>query len=321
MCYCTSLYLEPEPNPFWKDSVLGFRRLSKKELALYSSSVDWSKVAEVARKAAAAPQQPPTSPTAAAAAGGAAERGTSIPAAGSPTAFVDGYSFNTIVCEGRLYLDWLVDQIKAAGGKLQQRQLSHISELEYEGWDLVVNCCGLGSKDVMSDPYCYPIRGQIVKVRAPWITQCVFAAFPDETAYIIPNREWVVLGGTGQVGDWNLNASLTDAEGILDRCSQVLPSLKQAQVLSQWVGLRPGRVRLRLEAGKVTGGAVQSIGFEEEETWTVEGADQNGSMAVVSNYGHGGSGLTLAWGTAGDAVEIAAAQLAKKGLGAGLGSS
>lgn len=29
-----------------------------------------------------------------------------------------------------------------------------------------------------------------------------------------------------------------------------------------------------------------------------------GKTPVVYNYGHGGAGLTLAWGTAGDAVEL-----------------
>jgi glycine/D-amino acid oxidase-like deaminating enzyme len=214
-------------------------------------------------------------------------------------------------------MQWLIQQIQAAGGQLQQRTVKELTELTSEGWDVVVNCCGLRSKDLMSDPYCYPIRGQITKVRAPWVTQCVFAAFPGETAYIIPNREWVVLGGTGQIGNWDTNLSLSDADQILERCSQLLPALQQAEVVDQWTGLRPGRVRLRLEvththppihSSSSDSGSSSSEGLAAAAG--APGGSSSSSLVVVSNYGHGGSGLTLAWGTAGDAVELVAYQLA-----------
>ena len=56
------------------------------------------------------------------------------------------------------------------------------------------------------------------------------------------------------------------------------------QVLEDWVGLRPGRISLRLEREEcVLGGKARP---------------------VVHNYGHGGSGMTLAWGCAGDVVAM-----------------
>ncbi len=59
------------------------------------------------------------------------------------------------------------------------------------------------------------------------------------------------------------------------------------------VGLRPGRSSVRLELG---------------DSLTAPGAGP--AVPVIHNYGHGGSGLTLAWGCAGDAV-----RLAKQALG------
>lgn len=60
-----------------------------------------------------------------------------------------------------------------------------------------------------------------MRVKAPWVNQCVFAHFVDETSYIIPNRDFVVLGGTGQVGNSSTDMSLADARKIADRAIQV----------------------------------------------------------------------------------------------------
>ena len=63
--------------------------------------------------------------------------------------------------------------------------------------------------------------------------------------------------------------------------------MRMVQVLEDWVGLRPGRTSLRLEREDLHLGAAGG-----RET------------VVLHNYGHGGSGLTLAWGCAGDVVKM-----------------
>ena len=68
-------------------------------------------------------------------------------------------------------------------------------------------------------------------------------------------------------------------------CGQGQP-LAAAEVLGDWVGLRPGRTTIRLEAGRVE-------------------APSGAALPVIHNYGHGGSGLTLGWGCAGDVVQLA----------------
>lgn len=67
--------------------------------------------------------------------------------------------------------------------------------------------------------------------------------------------------------------------GSTDRCTPA------ASASAPQVGLRPGRpsVRLELDHLPLQGGA---------------------SLPVVHNYGHGGAGLTLAWGCAEDAAAL-----------------
>ena len=74
----------------------------------------------------------------------------------------------------------------------------------------------------------------------------------------------------------------------------------QATVDREWVGLRPGRDSIRLE--------VQDLPL-------TAGKASSGTLKVVHNYGHGGGGITLHWGCAGDAVRLVEQSLAQLGGG------
>jgi len=94
------------------------------------------------------------------------------------------------------------------------------------------------------------------------------------------STESVVLGGTHQEKDYNKNICPVDKRFITDGCRRLLPGLTHAQHLFDWVGLRPGRLELRLES------------------------ERRGSKLLIHNYGHGGSGVTLAWGCADDVLHL-----------------
>lgn len=151
-----------------------------------------------------------------------------------------------------------------------------------DNYDVVVNCSGLGAKTLCNDKLLVPIRGQVVKVRAPWIKT---AFYGDYDTYIIPGFETVTLGGTRQFESYNKNVCKYDTMAIKDRCYKMLPSLKSAKVVSELVGLRPHRNVVRVEPEVLC----SSNGY---------------SVKVVHNYGHGGYGVTTAPGTAKHAVKL-----------------
>ncbi|PSC73607.1 D-aspartate oxidase [Micractinium conductrix] len=201
-----------------------------------------------------------------------------------------GWFYTTFITEGRLYLRWLTAQLSAAGVTLQARRVGSADELAAEGHQVLVNCSGLGAAQLFGDASMYPVRGHVLRVRAPWIRHYVNSQYSEGDCYIIPNTDTVVLGGTLGKGDFDTTPRPADRASILDRACRVLPSLAAAEVVSEWVGLRPGRPSVRLEL----------------EQWALDdGAGGSaGSIPVVHNYGHGGAGLTLAWGCAADATAL-----------------
>jgi glycine/D-amino acid oxidase-like deaminating enzyme len=106
----------------------------------------------------------------------------------------------------------------------------------------------------------------------------------DKDVYIIPGRETVIVGGTRQQGDADLNVRASDRDRIWETACKYIPSLKDAKWEWEWVGLRPFRNPLRLES--------EIVHFH------------SGSLPVIHNYGHSGEGVGLAWGTAKHACRL-----------------
>lgn len=64
-----------------------------------------------------------------------------------------------------------------------KRKVESLNELEH--FDLIINCAGLGAKEMTNDGEMKAIRGQVVRVDAPWEFHC-FLDESDDGNYIIP---------------------------------------------------------------------------------------------------------------------------------------
>lgn len=88
------------------------------------------------------------------------------------------------------------------------------------------------------------------QVFAPWLKNFYYSEYDT---YILPsNRDGVVtLGGCRQYESYSVAVSRHDTAAILERCYELLPALKDAPILREWVGLRPHRSEVRVEAEKI----------------------------------------------------------------------
>lgn len=196
-----------------------------------------------------------------------------------------GSRFGTFTAEPARFLPTLLEEVRARGGRLVVRRLATLQDAAAEA-DLLINCSGLGARDLVPDPSVYPCRGQVMRVRAPWVTSYLADDSNEAFGYIIPNHDTVVLGGTHQDNNWNLEVDPADSRAIWSACTSLLPSLKSAEVVREWVGLRPCRSKgVRLEEDELKMGSR--------------------TVPVIHNYGHGGSGVTLFWGCSREVARLA----------------
>merc|ERR1711976_713393 len=83
-----------------------------------------------------------------------------------------GVKFTTVMVEGRYYLPYLTKQFLANGGKIEKRTVRSFEEFA-GSCDLLMNCTGLRSRELLNDTQITPIRGQMIRVRAPWVKHFV----------------------------------------------------------------------------------------------------------------------------------------------------
>ena len=53
-------------------------------------------------------------------------------------------------------------------------------------FDYLINCTGLGSRDLCNDLDTYAVRGQVLRIKAPWLKYCCMLDGFDEITYILP---------------------------------------------------------------------------------------------------------------------------------------
>lgn len=173
----------------------------------------------------------------------------------------------------------------------------------------IINCTGLGAATLtdISDPTVFPIRGQVVRIHAPWVKQgytrqigSLDGGEGGERTYVIPRGNGdVILGGTREVGDWKTRPRSETTDDILRRTLEICPELV------------PGGESIEDKLARLRGMVEQEVvGFRPQRTGGVRlerGADireGENTAVVVHNYGHGGAGWQSCWGCAEDVVAL-----------------
>lgn len=196
-----------------------------------------------------------------------------------PTAATRGSVATLPLVDTGRYLPWLEGECVAAGVELVTGRVVHLDELDDA---LVVLACGLRSGAFTGDAEVRPARGQVVRLANPGLTDwLVDGDHPAALTYVLPHGDTVLCGGTDVEDAWELDPDPETERVILARCVAAVPALAGAPVVGRAVGLRPVAPTVRLARHTDAG------------------------RTVITNYGHGGAGVTLSWGCAAEVVRLA----------------
>ena len=111
----------------------------------------------------------------------------------------------TLTIDTPAYCNYLLSRFLARGGTIVRSAVQHISQIAEGGAqvfvpgrarqvpvDAIVVCAGLGARTLggVEDKDVYPVRGQVVLLRAPWVNfgRTASHAADGLWTYIIPRR-------------------------------------------------------------------------------------------------------------------------------------
>jgi D-amino-acid oxidase len=200
---------------------------------------------------------------------------------GSLESFKGGFSLRVPLMDTTIYLDYLAARFRKAGGEIHANVRFEKLEDVDTRFDLVINCAGIGARQLVRDADLEPHRGQVAIVPKIEGLSCAVVCDDAPLMYAIPRANDCIFGGTNDLSD-NLAADPATTQRIVGECSRVL-NIDKPPVLAERVGLRPFRKSgVRLERDRLVDG-----------------------RTVIHNYGHGGAGFTLSWGCAREVLEVA----------------
>ena len=196
-----------------------------------------------------------------------------------------GYRIAAPTANMAKYLPWLHGECERRGVAFVEERVERLQDL-LDRYRLVVNCAGLGARALVDDDELYPVRGQYLVLRARDSSPTAYVGDDDNPggmAYVIPRDGELLVGGTEEPNEWGMEF-IADRDEMLRRANEFYEEdLSELEEIRRVVGLRPCRRSKQVRFGP----------------------DRH-HLNLIHNYGHGGSGFSLAWGCAEDVAELAA---------------
>jgi D-amino-acid oxidase len=210
--------------------------------------------------------------------------------------FTSEVRFQSVVARMPDYLSYLLKRAGDSGRvTIEKAWIDNLDPL-LDSYDKVINCTGWGAKKlVASDPETAAMRllaGHVVRVETNSLPQGLLlhrGPFKQRPLYIVPRHGSVddaICGGTAIEIPGELDPREPFTFPVSDTCDEIhelcaafSEGVSEGKRCENLVGLRPVRSSLRIEKEP-----------QQER--------------LIHCYGHGGSGLTLSWGSADEVMRL-----------------
>ncbi|KAK6454982.1 d-amino acid oxidase [Scheffersomyces xylosifermentans] len=210
-----------------------------------------------------------------------------------------GVRYDTWVVNAPLYLQFLQRKLKYEYQvKFIQTKLTTLRQvnLHVPNQPIIINCSGTGLQyDGGHDPTGFPIRGQTLLINppanCPYYKQTITHQSKEGLwTFVIPRplNGGIILGGTKQINETFSGVRDDDTRGLLERGQVLYPELMKVDEETQKRYFDIVRVNVGFRPARKDG---LNLSVERKADF------QNRDNDVLNNYGAGGMGYELAYGS------------------------
>lgn len=123
----------------------------------------------------------------------------------------------TMLIEPSIYLDAVLRDVLLAGGDLVVREFDSLQAILALPEKLIINCTGLGAKELFGDDDLIPIKGQLtVLLPQPEVDYII----GEGSLSMIPRKDGILLGQTWERGESSLDPSPTEMRRVMEGLTQ-----------------------------------------------------------------------------------------------------
>lgn len=127
-----------------------------------------------------------------------------------------GFAYSTLLVEPPIFLKKLHDDLVAAHVPMMNRTFNDLSEVSGMSENIIINCTGLGSKQICRDKKVHAVKGQLVLLPPQPNLQYLFSG---HHGYLFPRQDAVVVGGSEEMDP-------VDDKPDMQICRAILANMK-----------------------------------------------------------------------------------------------
>jgi glycine/D-amino acid oxidase-like deaminating enzyme len=142
----------------------------------------------------------------------------------------------TIRIEPNIYLDALVRDFLLWGGHLVIRKFETPRDLAALREPIIINCTGLGARELFGDREVLPLKGQLtVMVPQPEVTYHTAGGMQPPIPgslgiHMMPRNDGIILGGTSQRDVWTLEPDENERKRVVEGHIELFNGMKSQNV-------------------------------------------------------------------------------------------
>lgn len=142
----------------------------------------------------------------------------------------------SLFIEPNVLLPKLVEEVRAGGARIEQRDMRELAEVLALAEPVVFNCTGLGARELFGDTALQPVRGQLVLLPPDERIDFVTHGGGTGLMYMFPRSDALVLGGTFERGATHAEPDTETTHRIVGQHATLFESMR-VQASSRYTAL------------------------------------------------------------------------------------